>query len=238
MRLDLFLFQEKYVKSRTNAQNLIKLNKVLINGVIVNKPSYDVSNDDKIILLDNYDVNLGSLKISNIVHDFNLNLTDYICLDLGCSNGGFTNYLLKNGAKLVYCVDIGPNQFDEALTNDSRTIIMDNTNARYLKKDDFIDSIDFITIDLSFISLSLILPVCYNLIEYSKEIVALIKPQFELEKKDLNNHGIVKSKKLEKEAIDKIVNISKSIGFKVNKVIEAPHPFNDKNQEYFIYLTK
>ena len=238
MRLDVYLFVNNFVKSRTNAQNLIKLSKVIVDGKVVNKPSLDVSDKNKIEIIENYDVNLGSLKISNIIKDFNLDLNNKVCLDLGCSNGGFTNFLIKNGALLVYCVDIGPCAFDYELLNHPKTIILDNTNARFLNKDMFKDNIDFITIDLSFISLTLILPVCYSLLNVNGEVVALIKPQFELDKNSLNKNGIVKNLKYGLLAVKKIEQEAIKLGFKHIKTVEAPHPFENKNQEFFIYLKK
>lgn len=236
MRLDVFLFENKYTNSRTRARNLIELNQVLVNNKIISKPAFEVTENDKIDIIEDYDASLGSIKLTKALTEFNISIKNKICLDVGASNGGFTDVLIKNGASKVYALDIAFCALPERLKNDDRIIIKDKTNARNISKNDFVDNIELCTIDVSFISLKLILPAIRNTISRG-EIIALIKPQFEVSKKDLNKSGIVKNKKLIPKVIEDIKSQAISLEFNVIGYTTAPHPFPNKNQEYLLYLT-
>lgn len=238
MRLDLYLFNNGLTDSRTHAQNLIKINSVVVNGKVCNKASLDVVEGDIVEIVSDYGSSLGSLKLEKAFEDFGCNVDGKVCLDIGASNGGFTSVLLKNGAKNVYALDVGECALPKELVEDSRVIVKDNCNARYIDRNTFDLDIDFVVIDVSFISLRLILPVVAGILDEGKEVVALVKPQFELDKRSLTKSGIVKSVKLQEKALGDIVGFAGEIGFSVLGKSEAPHPFKDKNQEYLVYLKK
>lgn len=238
MRLDVVLAEKMGVGTRTKAQNLIKMQLVKVNGNVITKCGYEVDDSDAIEVLSDYSASLGSYKLLKAIDEFKPNIENKVCLDLGASNGGFTDVLLKNNAKRVYALDIGPCALPEYLKNDSRVTVKDNTNARYVTKKDFDENIDFIVIDLSFISLKLILPTAYAVLKKDGYIIALIKPQFELEKNKLTKSGIVKSDKLRETAKEGIIEFALALGFTVSGVTETPRLFDNKNVEYLVYLKK
>lgn len=238
MRLDLYLTEKKIVETRTRAKNLIEMGNVTVNGEITKKPAAGVSDVDKIEIIDNYDASLASLKLKKAFADFNVDAKNKTCLDLGAANGGFTDILLNNGAKKVYALDIGECALPDRLKTDQKVVVVDRTNARYIKKENFQDKIDFITGDLSFISLKYVLQPAFDVLCDGGQAIFLIKPQFELDKKQIPKSGIVRDEKIRNRVISEISNFSEKIGYKVKSVTPAPHPFTDKNQEYLIYLTK
>ena len=236
MRLDVFLTQNNYVETRTRAKNLIELERVFVNNKAITKASFDVTESDKIEISEDYDASLGSLKLTKAIEDFHLDINNKTCLDVGASNGGFTEILLKNGASIVYALDIGECALPDRLKNDPRVIVKDRTNARYITKGDFDHDINLCSVDVSFISLKLILPALKDTLGSNGEVIALIKPQFELDKKVLPKSGVIKNPTLQQKVIDDISLFSKNLGFHVKGVTTAPHPFKDKNQEYLIHL--
>lgn len=237
MRLDVYLTEKNLADTRTRAKNLIELGNVEVNGSIITKPAFFVQESDTVSVIENYAASLGSLKLEKALDVFKPEIKGKICLDLGAANGGFTDVLLQKGAKKVYALDIGECALVDYLQNDPRVIIRDKTNARFIKREDFNDKIDFITGDLSFISLKLILPVAHDLLEKG-ECIFLIKPQFETEKKKIPKSGIIKDSSLRKKIVDEICRFSQTLGFTVLGTTEAPHPFENKNQEYLLYLSK
>jgi 23S rRNA (cytidine1920-2'-O)/16S rRNA (cytidine1409-2'-O)-methyltransferase len=238
MRLDLYLLYANFTQSRTRASNLIKLNKITVNGKIADKPSQNIKETDIVKVLSDYPISLGGIKLNEALEKWDISVKDMVCLDVGASNGGFTEVLINNGAKLVFALDVGECALPKYLINSDKVIVKDKTNARFITKDDFSHSIDFACIDVSFISLDLILPTVYNVVKNDGEIVALIKPQFELTKKDLTKSGIVKNAKLQEKVVKKITSLALSLGSVNVTTILAPHPFEDKNQEYLIYIRK
>ncbi len=236
MRIDLYLANSGAVSSRTRAANLIDLGRVIVNGKVVTKASLDVCAEDSIIITEDYEASLGGLKLKEALEKFGVSCKDEICMDVGASNGGFTDVLLKNGAKTVYAIDVGDCALPSALATDERVVVMDKTNARYLEKDKFAVTPDFAVIDVSFISLKLILPSVMSVMEQNGEIIALIKPQFECEKRDLSKKGILVDKKKRDKVLADMQSFCQSAGFIVVGLIPAPHPFDNKNQEYLIYL--
>ncbi|MBP0960446.1 MAG: TlyA family RNA methyltransferase, partial [Oscillospiraceae bacterium] len=187
-RLDIFLFENGLSKSRSNSKDLIKNGLVYVNGKICHKPSFAVSVEDDIKVSEsaNLFVGRGGLKLSKAIDEFSINLKDVVCLDIGASTGGFTDCMLKNGAKKVYAVDVGENQLDKSLCDDKRVVNLEKTNIKDIPSGYFSENIDFISIDVSFISLKQVLPKVSELLSDNGEIVALIKPQFEAGKKNLN----------------------------------------------------
>lgn len=239
MRIDLFLAETGLAKSRTHAQNLIKLGKVVVDGAIVSKSSFDVKGTENILIDDKDDyASLGGVKLQKAINYFKVNVENKICIDIGSSNGGFTDVLLRSGAKKVYAVDIGECALPEEMINDNRVIVKDKLNARYLSFEDIGIKADIITIDVSFISLTLILPSLMQFLDNSSIIIALIKPQFEVGRALLTKTGIVKNQKAIEQAIKKVTDFSKELGLASKQVIEAPHPFENKNKEYLVLLHK
>lgn len=238
MRLDLYLVYANFTQSRTRACNLIKLNKITVNGKITNKPSQNIKETDIVRVLSDYPVSLGGIKLNEAFEKWDISVQNKVCLDVGASNGGFTEVLINNGANLVFALDVGECALPDYLINNDKIVVKDKTNARFITKDDFSQPINFACIDVSFISLDLILPAVYNVVKDDGEIVALIKPQFELTKKDLTKSGIVKDKKLQEKVVKKITSLAISLGSVSVSAIPAPHPFEDKNQEYLLYIRK
>ena len=236
MRLDIYLTERNFTQSRTRAKNLIEMGNVLVDGIIITKPAYEICGHENVAIVENYEASLGSLKLKKALNEFNIDVKNKICLDLGASNGGFTEVLLNNGANLIYALDIGECALPKYLKTNPKIIVKDRTNARFIKKSDFQYEIELCTVDLSFISLELVLPSIYNVLKNNGEVIALIKPQFELNKNSLTKTGIVKTEKLRLSAIENIQKFSSSLGFNVKGVILAPHPFEYKNQEYLIFL--
>lgn len=236
MRLDLYLSYSNLVNSRTRAANLIKLGKITVNGKVAIKASTGIKETDKVGILSDYPVSLGGIKLQEAFDIWNIDVAGKICLDVGASNGGFTEILLQHNALLVYALDVGDCALPSNLVNNEKVVIKDRTNARFITKSDFDKNIDFAVIDVSFISLDLILPTVFSVVREKGEIVALIKPQFELTKKALTKTGIVREKKMQEAVVKKITALAISLGSVNVSTIAAPHPFEDKNQEYLIYI--
>ena len=228
-RLDIFLVENSYVKSRNLAQELIKNNKVLVNGIAISKAAYLVSNQDKIELIKDQIgkyVSRGGLKLEHALNSFKFSPKGLVALDIGASTGGFSDCLLQFGAKKVIALDVGINQLDPSLRGNKKITVLEKTNFRSF---DFINldtKVDLVVIDVSFISLTLILDnLVTNFKKYGFEnisIIALIKPEFELSKKELNKAGVVRSRNLEKAAIVKVLEFSEKIGIKLLNIINSP----------------
>ena len=237
MRLDLHLSKLNNI-SRTKAQQLVESNFVLVNGKIVNKPSFDVTELDKIEIMQDFKyASLGGDKLAKAFLDFNYSVKDKVCIDIGASNGGFTDCMLQNRAKKVYAVDVGECAFSETLKSDPKVIIKDKINARFITPSDIGEKADFMSIDVSFISLTYILENVSKLLKDDGEIIALIKPQFECGKKYLSKKGIVQSQKVIDKVIEDIKSYAKDIGLTPLKITNAPIK-PEKNKEYLILLSK
>lgn len=225
------------VKSRNVANQLIKEEKVFVNQAMISKPSFTVNDDDIIEVrgdMPKY-VGRGGLKLEKAIQEFNIDLSDKLCIDIGASTGGFTDCMLQNGARLVYAVDVGKNQLDKELQEDKRVVSLEDTDAR--KTAEIItEKADFISVDVSFISLKLILPEVKKLLKQNGQAVALIKPQFEVGKDGLGKHGVVKDDKLRINAVNEIKSFARQIGFTVGVTIESPITGGDGNIEYLIHL--
>ncbi len=237
MRADKY-FAERF-GSRTKAAEAIARGDVLLNGKKI-KPSDEVKESDEIqyITPEESYVSSGGNKLARAIKTFSINVKDMIFADVGASTGGFTDCLLQNGAKKVYCVDVGESLLDKKLQKDERIVRMENTNARYLKAETFTDKLDGAVIDVSFISLRLILPVLYEIIKPEGIVIALIKPQFECEnKKLLSKSGIVTDKKLRRKIVEKIYDSCVENRLYPQDLINAPLR-EKKNVEYVILLKK
>ncbi len=235
MRIDSFLVEINKYPSRAKAQRAISLGEVLYKGKVA-KPSQDVENESDLTFLKEGAefVSNGGYKLKKALTDFNLDVSGKTFLDIGASNGGFTDCLFKNGAKKVFCLDVGESQLDKSLL-DKNVVILDNFNARNLTEEVLGGKVDGITCDVSFISLTYILPQIKSVLKESGVAVLLIKPQFECGKEYLGNSGIVKSINARKQAILKIYESAKSVGLTPINLTNAPI-IPKKNVEYLILL--
>jgi hypothetical protein len=183
-------------------------------------------------------VSRGGLKLEKAMECFDVSVKDKVCMDIGASSGGFTDCMLQNGAKKVYAVDVGHGQLAWKLRNDTRVVVMEKTNIRYVKPEDIGESIDFASIDVSFISLSKVLPAAYNLLGERGEIVALIKPQFEAGREKVGKKGVVREKSTHIEVIQNCFAYAKENGFFVRELEFSPVKGPEGNIEYLYHLVK
>ena len=206
-RLDQELVSRKLVESRELGKRLILAGKVTVNGHVIDKASDKVRVDDEIKIKEapKY-VSRGGFKLEEALKIFSVNPSGLICLDIGSSTGGFTDCLLQHGAKKVHAYDAGTNQLSWKIRSDPRVLCREKLNCRYLTKNDIDDQIDLIVIDVSFISLTKILPAAYDVGSSNCSIVTLIKPQFELSRDEVSKGGIVKDPELHHKSVSKIIN--------------------------------
>lgn len=216
---------------------LIMAGKVFVDEVVVDKPGTLVSSDATIRINTGIPfVSRGGYKLQEALDRFQLSPSHMTCIDIGVSTGGFTDCLLQNGAVKVYCVDVGYGQIDWKLRQDSRVILFERCNARTLAKEKIPDPIDLAVIDVSFISLTKIIPPLLPLFNSSISIIALIKPQFELPKEQVEKGGIVRQPSLHQIAIEKIKQFGKSLGLKSSGVVPSPISGAKGNREFLIHL--
>lgn len=237
MRLDKWL-TGRYFSSRTKAARAIAAGLVKVNGRTAR--ASDNADETDLIEIEEREtefVSEGGYKLEKALLDFGEEVKGCVFADLGASTGGFTECLLRHGAARVYAVDVGESQLDQILSGDARVVVMDKTNARYLTKSDFPEKLDGISIDVSFISLTNILPAAASLLEEGGRVFALIKPQFECGAGALDKHGIVKDAERRKDAIRKIVVSAADCGLYPVKITSAPVR-ERKNTEYIICLKK
>src|SRR5205814_10655566 len=178
-------------------------------------------------------VGRGGMKLAHALEHFQIDVTGKICADIGASTGGFTDVLLKKGAAKVYAIDVGHGQLDVSLRNDPRVVNREKVNARFLEATNFEDPIAFVSIDVSFISLKLILPAVAKFLR--GELVALIKPQFEVGKADVGKGGIVRDEAKRAAAVESVVAFARQAGFDVQRVIESPVKGAEGNVEYLMH---
>ena len=235
MRLDSYLFQNGYYNSRTKASENIKKGLVLYDGKIV-KPSQEIDDFSKVeILTESVSfVSNGGYKLSKALNDFDFSVKDMVFADIGASNGGFTDCLIKNGAKKVYAIDVGENQLDKSL-DFSKIVVLDNTNARYIDHTTLGEKVDGVVCDVSFISLKLILPTVKKLLKENGVAILLIKPQFECGKEYLGNSGIVKSKNVRVKVCLDIYDYILNLEMTPLDLTFAPLK-EKKNIEYIIFI--
>ena len=240
MRIDIFLAENGYAQSRTEAKNLINSGAVTVNGSIVTKPSYDVCGDETIAVSRESQkyVSRGGFKLECAIRSFDFLIEGRLALDVGASSGGFTDCLLKNGAKHVLAVDTGYGQLSPMLLQDERVTSIENFNARYMTPSDLPYTPDIAVMDVSFISATYIIPAVYDCLAKDGDFICLIKPQFEVGKSGLGKGGIVKNAKLRDMAVHKVIEFAKSQGFLFIEKIESPISGGDGNIEYLAHFRK
>lgn len=234
MRLDVYLSEKSIVKSRTYAQEAIREGRVSVNGQIILKPSYEVS--DETILLHSKEIEFvsrGGYKLYEALHDFDIDLKNQNVADIGASTGGFSDVALQSGANHVYAIDVGTLQLDESLRENPRLTSMENTNALDLKIEDFKHEIHFVVMDVSFVSIKTLLPHLISLFPKARFVV-LIKPQFEAGKKYIGKNGIIKDKKVHEKVLEDIYYFLLSHQCSPLHMSKSKTKGKDGNQEYFI----
>ena len=199
-RLDLLLLEKKLVDSREKAQSYILAGIVFVNDQKISKSGTLVSEDSKILVktAPYHWVSRGGVKLDHALKEFNIVVSDKVCMDIGASTGGFTDCLLYYGAKKVYAIDVGTNQLDWKIRQDKRVVVHEKTNFRYFKRSRISEDIDLVVIDVSFIGLDKILPHVLNFIHEGSEVIALIKPQFEARKNDVPRGGVIEDPHIDK----------------------------------------
>jgi len=226
--------------TRTRAQSLIMEGVVFVNGQKVDKSGTLIKEDSDISIKDSslkY-VSRGGLKLEGALSHFEIEVRNKIALDVGASTGGFTDCLLQNGAGRVYAVDVGYGQLDWKLRNDSRVVVMEKINARHMQLDDIPELVDIIVIDVSFISLTKIIPPVIKLLKPGGVLVALIKPQFEVGKGEVGKGGIVRDENKHKDVVDKITKFIAELNFDVSGVIPSPITGAHGNKEFLLSAVK
>ena len=239
-RLDVLLVERGLQESRQKAQTTIMSGLVFVNNQRVDKPGTAVANDAEIEVRGNVlpYVSRGGLKLEKAMKSFGLTLTGMTCADIGASTGGFTDCMLQNGAVKVYAVDVGYGQLDWKLRNDPRVVCMERTNARYLTHEQIPDELDFASIDVSFISLRLILPAVNGLLREGGHVACLVKPQFEAGREKVGKKGVVRDASVHREVLENFLNHAKESGFTVLDITYSPIRGPEGNIEYLGYLEK
>ncbi len=238
MRLDIYLASCGYCQSRSEAQRAIHEGRVYINGKVCTRASEQISDDMdvKLISSDVRFVSRGGQKLHAALSTFGISVNGCVALDIGASTGGFTDCLLQNGAKLVYALENGCGQLHESLLKRTDVVNMEHTNARYLKKDMFSDAIGVVTMDVSFISQTLILPAIAEVLSCGGILVSLIKPQFEVGRAHVGKGGIVRDARARDNAVRDVCAFAESLGFRIMGLTESPIKGGDGNTEYLAYF--
>ena len=239
MRLDTALTERGLCTSRNRAQTSIAEGHVTVNGIVCLKASRQVSDTDEIQLTASLPyVGRGGFKIAYALSEFKISLKGLHCLDIGASTGGFTDCMLQNGAASVLAVDVGHDQIVQSLRDDPRVTVMEGTDIRSLSPETNGLPADFAACDVSFISLTQIIPYLSPLLKPHAHAVLLVKPQFEAGKQALNKHGIVKDEKTRQQVLRQIIDFSASSGFVPLGSCESPIKGGSGNTEYLLYLEK
>ena len=240
LRLDTAVFERGFCESREKAKALIMAGCVYVNNQKQDKPGMTLKPEDKLEVRDNslkY-VSRGGLKLEKAMANFDISLDGLVCADIGASTGGFTDCMLQNGANKVYAIDVGYGQLAWKLRCDERVVNLERTNFRYVTEEQIPDKLQFASVDVSFISLKLIIPVMKNLFENNAHAVCLIKPQFEAGKENVGKKGVVRDKSVHISVIEKIINIVSDNNFSLLGLDFSPIKGPEGNIEYLCYIEK
>lgn len=239
-RLDVLLVKRGLAPSREKAKAIIMTGNVFVEGEREDKAGQTFPDTVDIVVKGKkmkY-VSRGGYKLEQAMKSFPISLENLICMDVGSSTGGFTDCMLQNGAKRVYAIDVGTNQLAWTLRQDERVISMEKTNIRYVVPEDIGEAVDFVSIDVAFISLTKVLPAVMELMKEGAEMVCLIKPQFEAGREKVGKKGVVREKSTHMEVIEHIVAFAKEMGFSVLGLTHSPIRGPEGNIEYLLYLRK
>lgn len=247
-RLDVLVVERGLLSSREIAQAAIMDGAVLVDGEKVTKPGQNIDVLAKVELIPSFQakkyVSRGGLKLEKAISEFAVQVTNRICLDIGASTGGFTDCLLQHGAEKIYAIDVGYGQFDWKLRNDQRVALKERQNIRYLTAIELYGEgnnvfASLAAIDLSFISLKLVLPACHQLLsEENAEMICLVKPQFEVGKGQVGKGGVVRSAQLQVSAIEQVLESAKQLNFHAANLTYSPLLGPAGNIEFLLYLKK
>ncbi len=239
-RLDLAVFELGFADSRERAKALIMAGQVYLNGQKELKAGANVKPDDEIEVRGEKMpfVSRGGYKLDKAMKSFGITLDGKICMDVGASTGGFTDCMLMNGAAKVYSIDVGYGQLAWKLRSDERVVNLERTNFRYVTREQVPDEIDFSSVDVSFISLKLILPVLYTLLKADGEAVCLVKPQFEAGREKIGKKGVVRDKAIHLEVINNCISYARENGFSIKGLDFSPVKGPEGNIEYLLYISK
>ncbi len=241
MRLDVFLAEKGVYASRTRAARAVEEGCVKVNGNVIKKTSFDVTEKDNIeTMADPVPfVSRGAFKLKHALECFDIDIHGVTAVDIGASTGGFTEIMLSAGAAKVFAVDVGKNQLAKVLREDERVVSMEETDIRNLPSMGYREYFEFGACDASFISLTSILPSAFEILKKGAKAVFLIKPQFEVGKRFVGKGGIVKDRKAIKDAVEKVSLCAQSCGFEVlAPIISSPVKGGDGNEEFLIFLGK
>jgi 23S rRNA (cytidine1920-2'-O)/16S rRNA (cytidine1409-2'-O)-methyltransferase len=235
VRLDVMLAERGLAESREKAQALVLAGEVFVNGVKASKPGQSVPEGAELQVLERpLYVGRGGLKLAAALDRFHIHVAGRICLDVGASTGGFTDCLLQRGATRVHAVDVGAGQLHWKLRTDTRVILHERLNARYLRYEDIGEPIGLAVCDVSFISVTLILPALASLLQPSAEMVILVKPQFEVGKEEVGKGGIVRDPELHRSACERVESAVRHMSYNTD-IIESPILGSEGNKEFLLY---
>ncbi len=239
-RLDVEMVNRGLIESREKAKALIMSGVVYLNEQKAIKAGDKVKDGDKIEIKGQKlpFVSRGGLKLDKAIKSFDIDLKETVCMDIGASTGGFTDCMLQNGASKVYAVDVGYGQLAWKLRNDPKVINMERTNIRYIDFEKITDEINFISIDVAFISLKLVLPVAKDILTNGGRMVALIKPQFEAGRDEVGKKGVVRDIKIHQKVIKEILEFTEEIGLSIDGLDYSPIKGPEGNIEFLMYSSK
>ena len=239
-RLDVLLTERLYAETRTKAQAIIMSGNVYVNGQKADKPGMSFEETVEIEVrgaVCPY-VSRGGLKLEKALRDFGVNVNGFVCSDSGASTGGFTDCLLQQGASKVFAIDVGYGQLDWKIRSDPRVVVMERTNVRYVTPEQLGEPLDLSVIDVSFISLSIVLPVIKTFLKpESGQVLCLIKPQFEAGKEKVGKKGVVREPETHQEVLDNFVALADSLGFKILGLTFSPVKGPEGNIEFLGHLS-
>ena len=239
-RLDVLLTERLYADTRTKAQAIIMSGNVYVNGQKADKPgmSFEETVDIEVRGAVCPYVSRGGLKLEKALRDFGVDVNGFVCSDSGASTGGFTDCLLQQGASKVFAIDVGYGQLDWKIRSDPRVVVMERTNVRYVTPEQLGEPLDLSVIDVSFISLSIVLPVIKTFLKPdSGQVLCLIKPQFEAGKEKVGKKGVVREPETHREVLDRFVALADSLGFRILGLTFSPVKGPEGNIEFLGHLT-
>ena len=238
-RLDVLLTEQGYADTRSKAQAIIMSGMVYVDGQKADKPgvSYEESVNLEVRGAVCPYVSRGGLKLEKALRDFHVDPTGFVCSDSGASTGGFTDCLLQQGAKKVFAIDVGYGQLDWKIRSDPRVVVMERTNIRYVTPEQLGEPLDLSVIDVSFISLKIVLPTIKTLLRETGQVLCLIKPQFEAGKEKVGKKGVVREPETHKEVLDNFVQLSDELGFAILGLTFSPVKGPEGNIEFLGHLT-
>lgn len=239
-RLDVLLVKRGLASSREKAKAIIMTGNVFVDEVREDKAGQSFPENVSIEIKGKHQkyVSRGGYKLEKAMESFPIELEEMVCMDVGSSTGGFTDCMLQNGAKKVYAIDVGTNQLAWTLRQDERVVSMEKTNIRYVKPDDIGEEIDFVSIDVAFISLTKVLAPVMELMKDGAKMVCLIKPQFEAGREKVGKKGVVREKSTHREVIEKVIAFSYELGFSILGLEHSPIRGPEGNIEYLLFARK